>query len=79
MIKTKLCKCYLTCIAWIAENVLLFLRRKDGKKETEELIYMSVGGLLRLSRSFILTAIRTIFIYDFLIISAFLNNKIKIM
>ena len=74
MIKSSVRKRYLSSIACIAENVILLQRRT----ETAELIYMSVGGLFRLPRLFILTAIGTIFTYDLLIISAFLDDKNKI-
>ena len=73
MIKTKVRKRYLTSITCVAENVLQFLRRI----EIEEIIYMFVGGLLCLSRSFILTATGTIFTYDLLIMNAFLHDKNK--
>ena len=73
MIKTKLRKRYLTSITCIAENVLFRLR----KTETEELIHMSICGLFHLSKFFILTAIGTLFTYDFLIINVFLDDKNK--
>ena len=73
MIKTNVRKRYLSSITCIAENAILLRRRV----EAEESIYMSVGGVFGLSRSFILTAIGAILTYDLLIISAFLNDKNK--
>lgn len=52
----------------IVQNVLSCL----GRIETEEIIYISVCGMFRLTKTFILTAIGSIFTYDLLIISTFL-------
>ena len=67
----------LNLIPPIPQNALLYLRRM----ETEEIIYVSVYGLFRLTKSFILSATGMIFTYDLLIINAFLdpynNTSIK--
>ena len=56
--------------AWIPQNIFLCLRRI----ETEKLVYISVFGALRLTKSFILSAVGSIFTYDLLIINTFFNQ-----
>ena len=57
-------------VPFIPQNVQLCLRRI----ETESVTHISVCGLFRLSKSFILTAIGTIFTYDLLIVNIFLSE-----
>ena len=59
----------LSIVPSISKNALLCLRRI----ETEKIIYVSVYGLFRLTKSFILSATGMIFTYDLLIINTFLD------
>lgn len=55
----------------ISENELMCLRRI----ETQKTIYINVFGMFLLTKSFILSAIGSIFAYDLLIINTFMLNK----
>ena len=55
------------CIPPILEHLLLCLKRL----ETEEIAYISVYGMFRLTKTFILSLIGIILTYELLIINAF--------
>lgn len=57
----------------ISQTILICLRRI----ETQKIIYITVFGMFRLTKSFILAAIGIAFTYDLLIISTFMDDNSK--
>lgn len=55
----------------ISQNILICMRRIEAQK----IIYITVFGMFRLTKSFILAAIGSAFTYDFLIISTFMDQN----